>query len=81
MFPSSLVVIITGLVLGGLALAAYLWAWRRGQFSNLEAQSAVILDERDLRLERPWETPRQRAERITTHGRLIEPTRSEWGGA
>jgi cbb3-type cytochrome oxidase maturation protein len=81
MFPSSLAVVITGLVLGGISLAAFGWAYFRGQFDNLDAQSRVILDERDYQLERPWETMLQRAEREAAHGALREPTPGEWGGA
>ncbi len=81
MFPSSLVVVVAGLLLVAIALGAYVWAWRRGQFSSLDAQSRVILDERDVRLSRPWETPDQRADRVAAFGRPVAPTPSEWGGA
>jgi cbb3-type cytochrome oxidase maturation protein len=81
MFPSSLAVVITGLVLGGISLAAFGWAWLRGQFNHLDVQSRVILEQRDYQLERPWETPLQRAERSAGHGPLLEPTAGEWGGA
>ncbi len=81
MFPSSLAVLGVGLLLGFLALAAFAWAWRRGQFHELRRQAHVIFDDRDLRLERPWETPDQRAEREERYGPLIEPSPGEWGGA
>jgi len=81
MFPSSLAVVLTGLLLGGVALAAFFWAWRRGFFRDLEAQSRVILDDRDYRLVRPWETPQQRAERELRHGAAEPPAPGEWGGA
>jgi cbb3-type cytochrome oxidase maturation protein len=81
MFPSSLAVILTGILLGGLSLAAFGWAWLRGQFSNLDAQSTVILDTRDYLLERPWETGVQRAEREAAYGPLVKPATGEWGGA
>lgn len=80
MFPSSLAVIGAGLVLGVVALLAFWWAWRSGAFHQLDAQSRVILDERDLRLERPWESPEQRAERVLAHGPAVPPRRGEWGG-
>jgi cbb3-type cytochrome oxidase maturation protein len=80
-FPSSLAVIAAGLILGLVALAAFAWAWRTGAFRQLDRQAHVILDERDLRLERPWESPRQQAERVAACGELLPPRPSEWGGA
>jgi cbb3-type cytochrome oxidase maturation protein len=79
MFPSSLVVVLTGLVLGGFALAGFWWGWRTGAFTHLDAQARTILDERDLRLDRPWESPRQRTERVTAYGEPLPPRPSEWG--
>ncbi len=81
MFPSSLVVVIAGLLLVAIALGAYVWAWRRGQFSALDEQARVILDDRDVRLARPWETVEQRTDRVASFGRPVPPTPSEWGGA
>lgn len=81
MFPSSLAVVVTGLLLGGISLAAFGWAWLRGQFNSLDVQSRAIFDERDCQLDRPWETPLQRAERRVGHGPLVEPTAGEWGGS
>lgn len=80
MFPSSVAVVLTGLVLGCLALGAFVWGWRRGQYRDLGAQARVILDARDRRLERPWETPRERAERAREFGPLVPPAPGEWGG-
>lgn len=80
MFPSSLAVILVGLLLGGVALAAFAWAWRAGAFHHLDRQARVILDERDLRLERPWESPEQRRARIAAHGASLPARPSEWGG-
>jgi cbb3-type cytochrome oxidase maturation protein len=80
-FPSSLVVIMVGLALGAVALGAFAWGWYAGAFRHLDAQAHVILDSRDLQLDRPWETPAQRAERAIAHGELEPPGRSEWGGA
>ncbi|GAC1515934.1 MAG: hypothetical protein NVS1B4_08500 [Gemmatimonadaceae bacterium] len=79
MFPSSLVVILAGLTTVAIALGAFLWAWRRGHLGQLEAQSRVVLDERDVRLERPWETAQQRADRARHHGALVPPLLGEWG--
>lgn len=81
MFPSSLAVVLTGLFLGAIALAAFAWAWRRGQFEHLDAQAHVIFDPRDYRLERPWETEAQREERRRLYGEPVEPEPGEWGGA
>lgn len=81
MFPSSLAVIIAGLLMGGTALAAFGWAWWKGQFDHLDRWGVVILDERDLRMERPWETERQKVERELTHGAPLSAPAGEWGGA
>lgn len=81
MFPSSLAVILTGLVLGGIGLLAFAWAWRRGHFEQLDAQSRVIFEERDYRLQRPWESPAQQEERHRRFGALVTPEPGEWGGA
>jgi cbb3-type cytochrome oxidase maturation protein len=80
MIPSSVAVIITLLVLGASALAVFAWAWRAGQFEHLDAQARAVLDPRDLRIERPWETPEQRSER-RRHGTPESPAPGEWGGA
>ena len=81
MFPSSLAVIAAGLVLGALALAAFAWAWRADAFRHLDRQAQVILDDRDVRLERPWETPDQQAARVAAYGAPLRPRPSEWGAA
>ena len=81
MIPSSLPVIVATAALTLLAVAALVWGWRRGFFDDLAAQSRVIFEPRDLRLERPWETPVQRLERETTHGAPLAPAPGEWGGA
>jgi nitrogen fixation-related uncharacterized protein len=80
MFPSSLAVILAGLATVALALGAFAWAWRRGQFSALDRQARVIFDERDLRLDRPWESGAQRAARAARQGPLLAPAPGEWGG-
>lgn len=81
MFPSSLAVILAGLLTVVIALTAFAWAWRRGQFGDTAAQRLVIFDGRDLRVERPWENGRARAERASRHGRLVPARPGEWGEA
>lgn len=67
--------------MGGFALAAFAWAFRRGQFDHLDYQANVILDEQDLRMERPWESEHQKLERRLQHGSPLEPSAGEWGGS
>jgi hypothetical protein len=81
MIPSSLAVIVATAALTLLAAAALAWAWWRGYFDDLDAQSRVIFEPRDWRLERPWESPVDRLERETTYGAPIAPAPGEWGGA
>jgi len=57
MIPASFAILVAGVAIGVLALLAFMWAWRRGEFDDIDAQSRVIFDARDYRLERPWETP------------------------
>lgn len=81
MIPASLAVILAGLVMGFVALVAFVWAWRKGHFDHLDAQARVIFDARDYRLERPWESAAQREERRRMYGEPIVPEPGEWGGA
>ena len=81
MIPSSLAVIVAAAALTLLAAAVLAWAWWRGYFDDLDAQSRVIFEPRDWRLERPWESPVDRLERETTYGAPIAPAPGEWGGA
>ena len=81
MIPSSLAVIVATAALTLLAAAMLAWAWWRGYFDDLDAQSRVIFEPRDWRLERPWESPVDRLERETTYGAPIAPAPGEWGGA
>jgi len=78
--PSSPTVILATLVLGVVALAAFVVAWWRGHFRDLDAQASVIFDSRDLRFVRPWETSTQRLEREATYGAPLPSERGEWGG-
>jgi hypothetical protein len=81
MLPSSIIVIVaTALFTAGAALLLF-WVWRRGYLSNLDAQSRVIFDERDFRLERPWEDAPTRLDRRLQYGGPVQPEAGEWGGA
>lgn len=81
MIPYSVVVAITGLLLGLMAIGAFAWAWKRGAFDDIDEQARVILDQYDLRLQRPWESSEEQAERKALYGELIEPAPGEWGGS
>lgn len=81
MLPSSLAVLVAALGLGTIALVLFAWAWRRGQFEDPGRAARVILDERDLRMRRPWESPDQRLERAIEHGAPVDPPPGSWGGA
>jgi hypothetical protein len=74
-------IIVATAALTLLAALVLFWAWRRGFFRDLDAQSRVIFAPADFRLERPWESPVQRLERETRYGALVEPPPGEWGGA
>ena len=63
-----MVVVLATFAIGVLALTAFVWAWRRGLFHDLVAQSRVIFQPEDLRLSRRWETPAQRLERESGYG-------------
>lgn len=81
MLPSSLIVIVaTALFTAGAALLLF-WAWHRGWLRDFDAQAHVILDERDLRLQRPWEDGGARAQRQAQYGPPMAPDAGEWGGA
>ncbi|HEX7117475.1 MAG TPA: cbb3-type cytochrome oxidase assembly protein CcoS [Longimicrobiales bacterium] len=80
MLPSSLTVLLAGVALGIIALLCFAWAWRRGQFDDMDTQAHLVFEARDLRLKRPWETLQQRADRLR-YGRPLDPEPGEWGGA
>ena len=63
-----MVVVLATFAIGVLALTAFFWAWWRGLFHDLVAQSRVIFQPEDLRLSRRWETPAQRLERESGYG-------------
>ena len=81
MIPSSLPVIVATAALTLLAVAMLAWGFWRGFFRDLDAQSRVIFEPKDFRLERPWETAVQRLEREMNYGERVTPAPGEWGGA
>ena len=81
MLPSSIPLIVATAAFTLLGTAFLAWGWSRGFFSDLDAQAKVIFEERDWRLERPWETPLQQLERQVAHGEPIPAENGEWGGA
>jgi cbb3-type cytochrome oxidase maturation protein len=72
MFADSLLVVLLMLAMGVPALVFLAWAVKRGQFDNLDAASAAILDEGDLQAARPWETPRQAQDRVKRFGPPVQ---------
>jgi hypothetical protein len=82
MLPSSLTVTLAITILGLLTVAAFVWAWRRGEFDRIQQQALLPMDDDDFNVTRPWESPAQCAERVEEFG----PTRASetpgvWGGA
>jgi hypothetical protein len=81
MLPTSLVIVLATVILTLVPALVLTWAWRRGYLRDLEAQSRVIFEPRDWRLQRPWETPAEQLTREVAYGAPIAPAPSEWGGA
>ena len=81
MLPSSLPVIVLTAVFCLLPALVMFWAYRRGHFRDLDAQSRVIFEPRDLRVARPWESPVDRLTREVAHGEPTPAEPGEWGGA
>ena len=82
MLPSSLTVTLAITILGLLTVAAFLWAWRKGQFDRINDQALLAMDDDDFNVARPWETVAQRAERVAAHGPTQPPAvPGIWGGA
>jgi len=79
--PTSLAVAVATVAMTIVPALLLLWAWRRGYFRDLEAQSRIIFEPRDMRLERPWESPADRLTREVAHGAPEAPEAGEWGGA
>ena len=81
MLPTSLAVVLATAAMTLVPALLLAWAWRRGFFRDLGAQSRVIFEPRDWRVERPWEGPAERLTREVAHGPLVTPAPGEWGGA
>lgn len=82
MLPSSLTVTLAITVLGLLTVAAFIWAWRKGQFDDIQQQALIPLDDDDFNVARPWENVAQRAQRVAEFGPpTVVATPGIWGGA
>jgi cbb3-type cytochrome oxidase maturation protein len=80
MLAASGVLILLSILVGIVGFGFLVWGLLNGQFDELEAQAMVPLDEEDLRLLRPWETPSQCEQRVRDHGTLLQARDSDWGG-
>lgn len=81
MLPTSLAIAIVTVAMTLVPALLLFWAWRRGLFRDLEAQSRVIFEPRDWRVERPWESPEDRLARELAFGASEPAGPGEWGGA
>lgn len=79
MLPTSLAVVLATVAFTLVPALVLFWGWRRGFFSNLDAQSRVIFDERDWRVDRPWESAADRLTREVAYGELVPARPGEWG--
>jgi hypothetical protein len=79
--PTSLAIAIVTVTMTLVPAMLLLWAWRRGLFRDLEAQSRVIFEPRDWRVERPWESAEDRLARKLAFGPPEAAAPGEWGGA
>lgn len=79
MLPTSLAVVLATVGMTLVPALVLFWAWRRGFFRDLDAQSRVIFEERDWRLERPWESGPVRLAREMQFGETLTPAPGEWG--
>jgi hypothetical protein len=77
MFANSYYVILLGLLVGIPTLIFLFLAFKKGHFNELDKVSYFIFDEEDLRYVRPWESHRQKVERVEQHGAALPP-RTEW---
>ena len=81
MLPSSLPVIVFSAIFCLVPALLMFWASRRGFFRDLDAQSRVIFEPRDLRVVRPWESPVEQLTREVAYGEPTPAKPGEWGGA
>ena len=81
MLPTSLAVALATVAMTLVPALVLFWGWRRGFFRDLDAQSRVIFEPRDWRVERPWEAPADRLTREVAYGPPVAPRPGEWGGA
>ncbi|MGZ8414781.1 MAG: hypothetical protein ACXW05_18795, partial [Gemmatirosa sp.] len=81
MLPTSLAVVLATVAMTLVPALLLLWAWRRGLFRDLDAQSRVIFEPRDGRVARPWESPAERRARVAAFGAPEAPGPGEWGGS
>ena len=81
MLPTSLMVALATVAMTLVPALVLFWAWRKGLFDDLDAQSRVIFDDRDFRIERPWESDMQRLEREVAFGPVEPALPGEWGGS
>jgi nitrogen fixation-related uncharacterized protein len=80
MLYASVFILAFTIVLGVVGAGLLVWAARTGQLRRINEQAWLALDERDRRLERPWESEQAKAERARAHGALVAPRPGEWGG-
>lgn len=81
MLDGSIQVVTLVAITGFATVAVFVWAWWTGKLDDLDAQASCILDARDLRLERPWESEEERELRAKRFGALLPPRPGEWGDA
>ena len=79
MLPTSLTVVLFTVAFTLVPTLVMLWGWRQSFFSDLDAQSRVIFEGDDLRLERPWEAAADRLTREVAYGPPAPPAPGEWG--
>jgi nitrogen fixation-related uncharacterized protein len=79
--PTSLAVALATVAMTLVPALVLLWGWKRGFFRDLDAQSRIIFEPRDWRLERPWESATERLTREVAFGAPESPAPGEWGGA
>lgn len=75
MLSPSLALVLLVVGTGLIAVAVLVYAFLRGWIDEdaLDRQKVAIFDADDLRAERPWETPAQRAERVALYGPPLDP--------